>query len=184
MTQKVIRLIIVITSSLLTLSLLIGSAYLYNKVIYTDPLEHSLSKIAAIGSFQVNRNDSSKIKAQFTADEKLRSNFYTLLHQLEGQKYDQKGLTIEISNSEDAKLREFLIQAMLPIFEAISTGKFSELPSYLDSIKEATSIQYSLEIDNSFIFVTVQNNGNFAHMVINRGDSPLNIINTMGGEYL
>lgn len=184
MTQKVIKIIIVITSSLLTLSLLIGCAYLYNKLFYADPLEQALSKIATIGSFQVNGNDSSKIKAQFTADEKLRSNFYTLLDRLEGQKYDPKALTIEISNTEDAKLREFLTQAMLPIFEAISTGKFSELPSYLDSIIANTSIQYSLEMDSSFIFLTVQTDSKYAHMIINRGESPLNIVNTMGGEYL
>lgn len=170
----------------MTLALLIGAAYLYNKVIYTTPLENSLSKIASVGSFQVNSiSNSSKITAQFTSDEKLRSNFYVLLDQLEGQKYNSLDqLTIEISNTEEVMLRDFLTKARLPIFEAISTGKFSELPSYLDKIVSETPIEYSLEIDNNFIFITSKADGIYAHMVINRGQSPLNIINTMGGEYL
>lgn len=170
----------------MTLVLLVGAAYLYNKVIYTNPLENSLSMIASIGSFHVNNvSNSSKITAQFTSNEKLRSNFYILLDQLEGQKYNSLDqLTIEISNAEEVMLRDFLTKARLPIFEAVSTGKFSELPSYLDRILSETPIEYNLEIDNNFVFITAKTNGKFAHMVINRGQSPLNIINTMGGEYL
>jgi hypothetical protein len=186
LSQKVIRMLVMTTTGLLTLALMVGATYLYTKVFYTNPLESSLNDLASIGSFKVEQLQAhSKIKVDFTLDDKLRSNFYILMDQLEGQKYkDLEQITIEVSNNEDTILRSFLTKARLPVFEAISTGKFSELPSYFEIIKAEIPVEYNLEIDSNFIFITATSGETSAHMVINRGNSPLNVINTMGGEYL
>lgn len=186
MSQKLLRIFTIIGTALLTLGLLIGGSYLYQKVLYTDPLESTITGIPAIGSFQMERGHSrSKIKVQFNVNDKLRANFYLLLDQLENQSAnDLQNVTLEISNVDDVILERFLTDSRLPIFEALSTGQFTELPSNLQSIAEGHGVTYDLEVDNNFIFLTGINGNKTAHIAINRGSSPLNIVNTMGGEYL
>lgn len=186
MSQKIVKFLTIIITGFVTLFLLMGTTYLYNKVIYTDPLEASVKKLASIASFQVEKiNSRSKIKVQFTIREKLRANFYLLLDQLEGQDYSEEDLlTIEIVNNENQKLRDFLTKAQLPVFEAISTGQFTVLPSDLENLIKDNDVQYELEVDNNFVFVTATSGKESAHLVISRGNSPLNIVNSMGGEYL
>lgn len=186
MSQKVIRILISAAAGLLTLVILVGFTYVYDMIVYKNPLETSLNGSASIGSFTIEQmQERSKIKIEFAQEDKLRSNFYLLLDSLEGQKFkDTEQITIEITNEEDELLRQFMTEARLPVFEAISTGKFSEMPASFEKIKEKVPLEYNLEIDNNFIFVTVFSRDKFAHMVINRGSSPLVIVNTMGGEYL
>lgn len=186
LSQKGLKILIIVTVCMITLALLIGATYLYTKVFYTDPLESALSDIASIGTFKVEQLQThSKIMVNFTVGEKLRSNFYLLLDQLKGQKNTNlENITIDLSNNEDTTLQSFLKRARLPVYEVISTGQFSELPLYFEVIKAEIPVEYNLEIDNDFIFITATSGDNFAHMVINRGNSPLNVINTMGGEYL
>lgn len=186
MSQKVIRILISAAAGLLTLVILVGFTYVYDTIVYTNPLESSLNGSASIGSFTIEQlQERARIKIEFAQAQKLRSNFYLLLDNLEGQKFKAaEQITIEITNEEDELLKQFLTQARLPVFEAISTGKFSEMPANLEKIKEEIPVEYDLEIDNNFVFVTVFSGDKFAHMVINRGSSPLVVVNTMGGDYL
>ena len=186
MSQRVLRILTTMMTGLLTLGLLVGATYLYNKIVYTNPLEASVAQMSSIGSFKVEQfNSRSKIKVQFNIREKLRTNFYQLLDQLEGMSAkDLNDLTIEIENAENKELRDFLTDARLPVYEVISTGNFTGLPAKLDEIKQNTGIEYELEIDNSYIFITAYSGDAAAHMVIDRGNSMPLIINTMGGEYL
>lgn len=186
MSQKIMRVLTIVIIGFLTLGILVGATYLYNKLVYTNPLEASVTKMSSIGSFKVEQfNSRSKITVQFNIREKLRANFYLLLDQLEYQSTkSMNSLTIEISNTPDEDLRTFLTMSRLPVFEAISTGKFTELPAQLDNICVNTPVKYELEIDNNFVFITACTKDASAHMAINREDTPLLIINTMGGEYL
>ena len=186
MSQKIIRILAIVLTGILTLGILVGATYLYNKLVYTNPLEASVAQMKAIGSFRVEQfNSRSKIKVQFNVREKLRANFYLLLDQLEGQsKKNLNNLTLEISNPPDKELYAFLTKARLPVFEAISTGKFTELPARLDELSLNVPVKYELEIDNRFVFITACSGEASAHMVIDRGNTTLLIINTMGGEYL
>lgn len=186
MSQKIRKLLTVLVTGFLTLAVLLGATYLYNKLVYTDPLRASVTEIASIGSLEVKHlNSRSVIKVRFNVQEKLRPNFYLLLDQLEGQKYrESERLTIVIENEKSTRLQEFLTESRLPVFEAISTGRFTALPANLNQLGKDLGVQYDLEIDNNYIFITASRNSESAHMIISRGDSPLNIVNTMGGEYL
>ena len=186
MPQKLLRIFTVILTASLTLAVLIGATVYYNKIIYSSPLEASVRKLSAVGSFQVeNHNSQTKIRIQFNTKDKLRANFYLLLDQLQGQsKTSSRDLTIIIDNTYDEGLRKFLTEARLPIFEAISTGQFTVLPANLDKLSQQANINYELEIDNNFIFLTANADQDSAHIVINRDNSALIIINTMGSEYL
>jgi len=186
LSQKLLRIFTVILAGSLTLVFLIGGTVFYNKVVYSSPLEASVKKISAVDSFQVeNLNSQTKLRVQFNTKEKLRANFYLLLDQIQGQSItSSENITLIIDSTYNENLRKFLTDARLPIFEAISTGLFTSLPDQLDKLSLQANITYDLEIDNNFIFVTANAGPDSAHIVINRGDSALIIINTMGSEYL
>ena len=186
MSQKLLRIFTVILTASLTLAVLIGATVLYNKIIISTPLEASVRRISAVGSFQVETlNSQTRLRVQFNSKEKLRANFYLLLDQLQGQSTDSpEDVTIIIDNVYQESLRKFLAEARLPIFEAISTGQFTILPAHLNNLSQQVNITYELEIDNNFIFLTANADQDSAHIVINRGNSALTIINTMGSEYL
>ncbi|MCR4440901.1 MAG: hypothetical protein QHH10_02200 [Peptococcaceae bacterium] len=186
MPQKAVRALTVIISSFLTMVILVGATHLYNRVVYAKPLENTMTKMSSISSFKVEKLKSRyRIEVQFSVREKLRASFYLLLDQLAEQNYrEPENLTIVIQNPSNAELRDFMTQARLPLFEAISTGKFTELPAHLDRKASRMGVVYELEVDNNYVFITASSGDKTAHMILNRGGSPLMIINTMGGEYL
>jgi len=185
LSQKLRRVMTVFLVSLATLGILLGSSFVYDRLTFTNPIEANVTKLPAIGSFKVEKlNSRSKITVQFNVTSKLRTSFYQMLDQLQSQSTKLANLTVEINNKADEKLRDFLTEAQLPIHEAISTGKFTILPGELEKLASPRQLQYDLEIDNDFIFLTVSDGSSAAHMVINRGHSELLVINTMGGEYL
>lgn len=186
MSQKLRRVFTVLVVSLATLGILLGSTFAYNRLAFTKPLEANVTKLPAIGAFKFEKlNSRSKITVQFNVPNKLRTNFYQLLDQLQGQlSAKTSNLTVEINNKANEQLGSFLTKARLPVHEAISTGEFTALPGELEKLATNLQVQYDLEIDNDFIFLSVSAGSETAHMVINRGDSALQIINTMGGEYL
>lgn len=186
MKHKMLRLLLIIGVAVLTTGVLLGFNLIYNKLVFTNPLEASVKSMPAIGNFQMEKqNSQSKIKVQFKVEEKLRSSFYHLLDQLEAQSLSKTGeITLEISNENNDDLNKFLLSARLPIQEALSTGQFTILPQALGVLAKEGQVKYDLEVDNNFIFLTSTKGSKSAHIIINRGSSPLNIINTMGGEYL
>lgn len=186
MKHKMLRLLIIIGVAVTTTGVLLGFNLIYNKFVFTDPLEASVKSMPAVGNFQVEKQSSqSIIKVQFKVEEKLRSSFYHLLDQLEAQSFTKSGkITLEVSNDPDEYLNKFLLAARLPVQEALSTGQFTALPAALKVLAEENLVKYDLEVDNSFIFLTATKDEQTAHLIINRGSSPLTIINTMGGEYL
>jgi len=184
--QKIFRIFTIIVISITTLCLLLGGTYFYQKFIYTDPLEKTVQEMKEVEVFQVEqRKDRLLIDVQFSGREKLQSSFYLLLDQLERQKkFEKNKLVIKINNAADEETVEFLKLVKLPVYEAISTGHFTDLPNQLMALAEKTGITYDLEIDNQFIFVTAHKKGVSAHLVISRGELPFKVITTMGEEYL
>lgn len=185
MSQKLKKVITVIVVSLATLGVLMGSTFVYNRLIVTNPLESTVTKLPAVGAFKVEKlNSRSKITVQFNVAAKLRTNFYQMLDQLQNQANKLANLTVEIHNQSNEQLGDFLTEARLPIHEAISTGKFTTLPEELDQLAAQKQVQYDLELDNDFVFLTVSQGSETAHLIVNRGSSVLQVVNTMGGEYL
>jgi hypothetical protein len=180
------RIFTIIVIGITTLSILLGGTYYYQKYIYTNPLEDAVRKINVVNSFQIERDRNRLlISVQFNDKDKLRPNFYRLLDQLEGQKAGSlNNLTIRINNSSNDKMANFLKDAKLPVYEAISTGHFTALPGQLNDLSNKEHVKYNLDIDSKFIFITTNFNGKSAQMIIERGETNLDIINTMGGEYL
>lgn len=186
MSQKLLRIVTLLMTSILTMVLLVGGSFVYNKIIYTNPLEASVTKLPAVGSFKIEKVKARSIlTVRFNVKEKLRTNFYLLLDQLENQTRDRlNNLTIEIDNIADEDLSDFIQEARLPIHEAVSTGHLTDLPERLEKLSIQYKVDFQLEADNHFIFLTVNNKQGSAHLIINRGESSIIVINTMGGEYI
>ncbi len=186
MSQKLLRFVTTILVGFLTLGILVGGTYFYNKLVFTEPLEAAVAKLPSVGAFKFEQTNSrSKITVQFKDPRRLRDSFYQLLDQMAKQSSKNlTNLTVEIANTPNAALEKFLMESRLPIFEALSTGKFTELPNHLTVLAERNSVTYTLDLDNNFIFLTAKDGQQTAHIIINRGNSPIQIINTMGGNYL
>ncbi|QNB45699.1 hypothetical protein BR63_04865 [Thermanaerosceptrum fracticalcis] len=186
MSQKLLRFFTTILIGFITLAVLVGGTYFYNKLVFTEPLEAAVTKLPSVSAFKFEQvNSRSKITVQFKDSQRLRDSFYQLLDQMEKQSPKNLAhLTVEIANTPNAALEKFLTDSRLPIFEALSTGKFTELPNHLTSLAQKNSVTYMLDLDNNFIFLTAKDEQQTAHIIINRGSSPIQIINTMGGNYL
>lgn len=186
MSQKIMRIFATILTGIAVFGVLTGGTYVYRKLTYTDPLSASVTKLQAVDSFTIVQDKSEqKIKVRFNAQEKLRNNFYLLLDQLkkESSTGPQK-LTITLDNASNTELEKFLNDAKLPVYEAISTGKFAALPAQLHALSTDSKIIFNLELDSDYIFITAISGDQYAHMIIDRTEKGVNIINTMGGEYL
>lgn len=186
LSQKLFKILLIVFSGILTLTLLVGGTYIYNNKFYAEPIEEIVTTLPAVKMFEINKETTGlRIKVQFSVKEKLRTNFYTMLDQLEGQvKNNSTNIVIEINNEQSNELGQFLTDSRLPIFQAIATGAYTQLPSYISLLADQKGIAYNIEIDNHFIFLSTYKDETTAHMIIKINDSPLNIINTMGGEYL
>lgn len=183
MSQKLRRFFMVFLISIATFGLLMGSTYAYNSLALTKPLEDKVTKIPSIGAFRYERmKTEEKIIVEFTEPSKLRSSFYQLLDQI--QLTNQSNITVEISNKANEKLSSFLQEARLPIHEAISTGEYTALPAKLTQLAAKSQLEFNLELDNDFIFLTVVDGTVNAHLVVKSSDLNLKVITTMGGEYL
>lgn len=185
MAQKLRRLFMIIIISAATFALLMTGTLAYNRLALTKPLEDKVTKISSIGSFSYQKlNTDEKIRVKFTEPTKLRSSFYQLLAQIEKKATAQGNMTIEVNNDVNEQLEQFFKDARLPIHEAISTGEYTALPDQLDSLVVGSQVEYFLEADGDFIFLSAICDTNTAYLVIKCSDTPLTVITTMGGEYL
>lgn len=187
MSQKLTRVFTVLIAGLLTLGLLLGGTYAYNKLAFTKPLEANVTKLPAIGSFKIEKlNSQAKVTVQFKVKEKLRTSFYQMLDQLKGQSGSKfSNLTVEVANTPNEQLARFLTDSKLPIYEAVSTGKFTSLPQNIGVLADRQQVKYDLEVDSNFIFLTATVGDQTADLIISRGNTAaLQVVNTMGGEYL
>ncbi|MGB3972854.1 MAG: hypothetical protein WBL58_01645 [Peptococcia bacterium] len=185
MVQKLKKVLTTFLISLATFALLVAGTYAYNRIALTKPLEDKVTKIPAIGAFSYEKlNSAEKIVVEFTEPDKLRTSFYQLLNEIQEQTVASGDLIIEINNIENNSLASFFKEARLPIHEAISTGEFVALPQQLDKMVSERQVQYNLEVDSDFIFLSAIDGPNSAYLVIKCSDLPLTVITTMGGEYL
>ena len=187
MSRKILRIFTIIAIGITSFGLLVGGTYLYDRYIYTNPIEEALSQMESIEISQFEENANSiYITAHFNSQEGLQSNFYNLLNKIEEQKNNSVvNYVVNIkNNSNNEEFAKFLKAAKLPIYEAINTGHYTALPQQLTALSQNEEINYDLEIDNNFIFVTINKGEDYAHLVINSEDSPYRIVTTMGEEFV
>ena len=187
MSRKILRIFTIIAIGITSFGLLVGGTYLYNRYIYVNPIEEALSEIETVEISHFEESETSLyITAHFNSQKGLQPNFYNLINEIENQKNNSVvNCVVNIkNNSNNEELAKFLKTAKLPIYEAINTGHFTALPQQLTALSPNEEINYDLEMDNQFVFVTVNQGEDYAHLVINCGDLPYRIITTMGEEYV
>lgn len=186
MSQKIFRILTIIVISITALSVLIGGTYLYENFIYTNPLNKTVQNMQNVESFAIEQTkDRLIIEVQFKQQEKLRPSFYQLLSELEQQKkIDPANLVIKIKNPPNQEVASFLQAGRLPIYEALSTGEFTQLPDKLTALAEKEKVTFELDIDQQYVFLTAYKEGKVGYQVIKRTETPLSVFSMMGGEYI
>ncbi|MGI6606204.1 MAG: hypothetical protein ACOX2X_04060 [Peptococcia bacterium] len=186
MSQKLTRIFTIIVISIATLSVLIGGTYFYENFLYTNPLEKTVEQMKAVEVFEVEHTkDRMMIKVQFNREDKLRPSFYQLLNEVEQvNNIDINNLVIKINNNFDQEIASFMQASKLPIYEALSTGEYTELPEKLASLAENEELTYELDLDQQYIFLTAYKDDQVGHQVIKRTETPFSVFTTMGEEYI
>lgn len=187
MSRRILRIFVIIVIGITSFGLLVGGTYLYDSYIYVNPIEKALSEIETVEICHFEESDTSLyITAHFNSQKGLQPSFYNLLNKIEEQKSNSVvNCVVNIkNNSNNKELAKFLKAAKLPIYEAINTGHFTALPQQLTVLSQNEEIDYELEMDNQFVFVTANKGDEYAHLVINSRDLPYRIITTMGEEYV
>lgn len=186
MSQKIFRIFTIIVISIASLGVLIGGTYLYENFIYTNPLTKTVQKMQNVESFAIEQSkDSLIIEVQFNQQAKLRPSFYQLLSEVEHQKKTATdNLVVKIKNSSSKEVASFLRAGKLPIYEAISTGEFTQLTGKLNALAEKEEITFDLDLDQEYIFLTAYKEGKVGYQIIKRTETPLNVFTMMGGEYI
>jgi len=186
MSQKIFRIFTIIVISVATLCALIGGTYFYENFLYTNPLEKTVAQMKGVEVFTVEHTkDRLLIKVQFNQEDKLRPSFYQLLHEVQQlNKNDLNNLVININNDFDQEIASFMQAAKLPIYEALSTGQYTQLPEELALLAEKEELTYELDLDQQYIFLTAYQDGQVGHQVIMRTETPFSVFTTMGEEQI
>ncbi len=184
--DKIKKTLTTLISGLVIFVVLAGATGFYNKTFLRAPLEDAVQKMPGIEYFEYqSANNRKKATVQFNVRSNLKSVFYLFLDKLEGKTNSRNPeITVEIRNQRNPELALFLKKANLFLYEAIDTGELSKLPARLDDISDGQNIVYDIEIDNNYIFLTANKEDDTAHLVICKENGTLQIINTMGGDYL
>jgi hypothetical protein len=182
MWNKVLRIFAIVVIGLLCFAFLYGGTYFYRHYFYEHPLEKDLACLEGIELLEfVPTKEQVLLKVEFKDIQGLRNRFYTLLECLHKEKINNYNLQINNSFSTPF-LSAFIKQAKLPIYEAISTGNFTVLPEHLNVLSK-NELKYDLEVDDQFVFLTVEKGTDFAHLVICRESLPIKIVTLEGVEF-
>lgn len=187
MQRKILRIFAIMLIGFLCFGVLTLFVNFYQSHFYQHPLEKELTQIEGLEITKFNQEKNGLfLEISFNSRENLRANFYALLKASQTQKgVDLKNCVWQINNKKtEPELSDYIKKAKLIVYEAISTGHFTVLPEQLALLAQASDLTYDWAVDPHFVFITVSKEEYFAHLVVKRGDFPLEIITMWGEEYL
>lgn len=167
---------------IVTLGLLFGAYFFYKQFFVNQPLSVTLDNSELIAQYElIHERKRPVLKVQLNKVDDLAIEFQRFLN-TSGQILIEKDLQLELSSRPNSRLLEFYREINPGLYEATSLNNFTTLQSILiGKNQEYDLTKASLTISEDFIFLQLEDNGDYLYYILNRHEKSLpNIINNLG----
>ncbi len=162
-----IRLTTVIAAMVITLSLLLGGQYIYEKYILKQGLNQKVSQIVKVDEIKIAKQEkppvvyirASQIKDLQVTYRRLEK---TVKEQL-GPEYQ-----IVLLDRRTSKLQTLFEDCQFPIQEAISTGSFQEMYQTVSQKARYKNVNYKISVDSYNVYVQFRDEEGYLYEIIPR----------------
>jgi len=168
-----IRLTTVVCALILTLCVLFGGYYLYDRYFIRDGLREQINQLVTAQEIIIERQDNlSKVAIRSSEIE----NFQDVYQKIAKLVYQSLGHQAEVVflDERTEKLSQLYEECSFIIHEGIATGKFQEMRTQILNLAEQKGVQCHLTIDSSNIYLVLRDEEGYLYEVIPR-------INQTGG---
>jgi hypothetical protein len=169
MKVKGVRLELVVVILIISLALFFGGQYYYTNYHLSNSLTESLLEIEGVEKVDVKKaNKIKEVNLTLREVDNLKEVYYQsdkmLIDLLGEQEYK-----IKLNNFDNDRLTTAYSKLHLSIYESIMTGKFTELASQLNMLKNELDLtEAEVSVDENNIYLKLESDGNAFYKVIKR----------------
>ncbi|MFY9140386.1 MAG: hypothetical protein WBJ83_08345 [Thermacetogeniaceae bacterium] len=165
--MKQIRFITVICSLILTLCVLFGGYYLYDRYFIRDGLREQISQLVTAQEINIEKQDNSSVVSIRSAE---IDDFQSVYQKTAKLVYQSLGPQAEIVflDERTENLSMLYEECNFIIHEGIATGKFQDMRTQVLNLADQEGVQCDLSIDSSNIYLVLKDDQGYLYEVIPR----------------
>lgn len=163
-----LRKVPIITSLLVTMALLFGGWFLYQKVEIEEPIRTEISgmKSATLADLQMNK-EQLLIKLTVTNPDKFPEEYMELQNHIE-QQINNKKVTVVLTNQDDA-LKQVWMDGTFALTEALELRQYSKVPQIVGDWKLKNHLdKASTAMDHNNIYVFLKRGADEYYTIVPR----------------
>ncbi len=162
-----IRLTTVVFSLLVTLFILLGSYFLYDKYYVKNGLEEKINQIVSVDEIKVAKKEKPPTVYIRVSELKDLQTVYLKIAEVVNQKYGSE-FRIVFLDERSEKLSKLYEQSSFVIQEAIVTGRFQEMNKKVQELAEREGVSCRMTIDSTNIYLELKDDQGYLYEVIPR----------------
>lgn len=166
-----LRKVPIITSLLVTLALLFGGWFLYQKVEVEEPIRTEISGMqsATLADLQVNK-EQLLIKLTVTNPDKFPEEYMKLKNNI-AQNITNKKVVVELTN-QDAALKKVWMDGTFALTEALELHQYSKVPALVEEWRVKNHLdKASTSMDENNIYVFLKRGSEEYYTIVSRNSA-------------
>lgn len=171
--------------ALLTLGVLLGGYFFYNKYFIDQPLSTALESSNIIRSYELTEKAHSpllKLELQSTAN--FAQEFHNFLNNNEQMLLD-KPIYLELHSNPNEKIKKFYEEVHPVIYETLSLGNYTQLQEKIEVLANDYGLSKTkLTVNHKYLYLQLEDKENYLYLMFNRSDDFPIIVNELGSDIL
>ncbi len=167
---KEFKIYVVIISFVISLSILIAGNWLYEDIYINNPLSVRIKEISAIKEYNfIETDDETYINVELNANSDLKDTYLSITSAVNSVKGKENNIKIKIKDNPNDKLTDYWGQVQFAVYQALEQGDYTNMVKILtDKANHYNFSKCKIDMDDSRIYVQINNNNNFLYKVIKR----------------
>lgn len=171
--------------ALLTLGVLLGGYFFYNKYFINQPLSTALESSKIITNYELTEKSHSpllKLELSPTTDfaqefqDFLNNNYEMLLN---------KPINLELQSNPNEKILEFYEEAHPLIYETLSLDNYSHLQEKINYLANSYGLKKTkLTVNDKYLYLQLEDQESYLYLMFNRSNDYPMIVNGLGSDIL
>lgn len=166
---KNLRIPLILMAALVTLAVLFGARFAYQRVRTDSPLSTAMSSIPGVRDYDLRKDSDGYVLSLSVGPVKSLRETVDAASGVARQ-YGKAPLAgIELKDKSDVKLREVYYQMHFVIEEAAVRGNFTEMKDRTDRLAARAGLrQHRIEVTDGQLYVQLQGDGAYLYRIVNR----------------
>lgn len=160
-----IRLTTVVCALILTLCVLFGGYYLYDKYFIRDGLREQISQLVTAQEINIDKQDNSSIVSIRSSEIENFQDVYQKIAKLVYQKLGPQAEVVFLDERTE-KLSQLYEECSFIIHEGIATGKYQDMRTKVMNLADQKGVQCHLTMDSSNIYLVLKDEKGYLYEVI------------------